>query len=334
MGLIAIAANPASGRDIRRLVSSATVFNNREKQNIMERIILAASQFGDHRFCIMPEKSYFAQKINAHLKEDLKLIPEGMVFCPDLPCSDSQKDTTAFAEYARQQGADVLIVLGGDGTSRAAAKGMMDLPLISISTGTNNVFPEVSEGTAAGIAAAAIAQGIRLDDSCFERCKQIEVSVNGTFCDIALIDAVFSDTVYSGAKAIWSREDISRVMVTQCHPSAIGFSAILGCTLTVSPQDNWGALADCGIGTPNLKVSLAAGTITPVQVTEIKKIPLNESVIYKMEKSGMLALDGEREVKYSSGDEIELCIRRCGPVRVKIARTLEAAQKQGFFVIS
>ena len=41
MGLIAIAANPASGRDIRRLISYATVFNNREKQNIVERVILA-----------------------------------------------------------------------------------------------------------------------------------------------------------------------------------------------------------------------------------------------------------------------------------------------------
>ena len=50
MGLIAIAANPASGRDIRRLVSYATVFNNREKQNIMERVILAAAQMGEHRF--------------------------------------------------------------------------------------------------------------------------------------------------------------------------------------------------------------------------------------------------------------------------------------------
>ena len=29
MGVIAIAANPASGRDIRRLVSHATVYDNR-----------------------------------------------------------------------------------------------------------------------------------------------------------------------------------------------------------------------------------------------------------------------------------------------------------------
>ena len=48
MGLIAVAANPASGRDIRRIVSSATVFNNREKQNIVERMILAATQMGEH----------------------------------------------------------------------------------------------------------------------------------------------------------------------------------------------------------------------------------------------------------------------------------------------
>ncbi len=40
---------------------------------------------------------------------------------------------------------DCLIILGGDGTSRAVAKSINETPIISISTGTNNVYPEMLE---------------------------------------------------------------------------------------------------------------------------------------------------------------------------------------------
>lgn len=43
---IGIIANPASGKDIRRLVSHATVVDNNEKVNIVERIVLAAQKCG------------------------------------------------------------------------------------------------------------------------------------------------------------------------------------------------------------------------------------------------------------------------------------------------
>ncbi|HEY8875633.1 MAG TPA: hypothetical protein VIM32_03140 [Desulfosporosinus sp.] len=35
-----IIANPASGKDIRRLVAHATVFDNQEKVNLIRRILL------------------------------------------------------------------------------------------------------------------------------------------------------------------------------------------------------------------------------------------------------------------------------------------------------
>jgi predicted polyphosphate/ATP-dependent NAD kinase len=40
-GLVGIIANPASGKDIRRLVSHATVVNNNEKVSIVRRLLLA-----------------------------------------------------------------------------------------------------------------------------------------------------------------------------------------------------------------------------------------------------------------------------------------------------
>ena len=46
MASIGIIANPASGKDIRRLVSYATTIDNQEKVNIVKRIVLAAQAMG------------------------------------------------------------------------------------------------------------------------------------------------------------------------------------------------------------------------------------------------------------------------------------------------
>lgn len=46
---IGLIANPASGKDIRRLVAHGTVFDNQEKVNIVRRIILACNAAGVQR---------------------------------------------------------------------------------------------------------------------------------------------------------------------------------------------------------------------------------------------------------------------------------------------
>ena len=101
-----------------------------------------------------------------------------------------------------QMGVGCVVVLGGDGTSRAAAKGIDSVPLLSVSTGTNNVYPTLMEGTVAGMAAASAAL-MPEPYACCIRDKRIEVRVNGRLRDIALIDAVVSDDYFAGARAIW-----------------------------------------------------------------------------------------------------------------------------------
>ena len=46
MSAIGIIANPMSGKDIRRLVSHATVIDNNEKINIIERVVTAHKNGG------------------------------------------------------------------------------------------------------------------------------------------------------------------------------------------------------------------------------------------------------------------------------------------------
>ncbi len=44
--LVGIIANPASGRDIRRLVAYGTVFDNNEKMAIVRRVLLGLEAVG------------------------------------------------------------------------------------------------------------------------------------------------------------------------------------------------------------------------------------------------------------------------------------------------
>ena len=55
MASIGIIANPASGKDIRRLVSYATTIDNQEKVNIVKRIVLAAQAMGVDTVWFMPD---------------------------------------------------------------------------------------------------------------------------------------------------------------------------------------------------------------------------------------------------------------------------------------
>jgi len=334
MALIAIAVNPDSGRDIRRLVSHATVYSNLDKTNTAERIILAASQLGEHRFAIMPDSYHFGYRIIRRLEEDLHFIPTGIVFVADTPRSETAEDTVDFSRWAEEQGAAVLIVLGGDGTCRAAAKGITKTPLISLSTGTNNVFPEMVEGTVAGMAASALADKVADPSNCGSRCKRIEVYLNRELVDIALVDAVFSGYTYIGSKAIWNRDDIQRVVACQCHPATIGFSSLLGSTLTILPDDDFGAAAECVPGEPNVRASLAAGVISPFRLERIQTLPLDNMQIWKMDNAGTLALDGEREVRWDCGDEVGLKIVRNGPIRLDLRKVLVSAQRAGYFRLS
>ena len=226
MSSIGIIANPASGKDIRRLVSYATTIDNQEKVNIVKRIVLAAQAMGVDTVWFMPDTFQIGWAVIEDLSRDEKLTADCRLL--DIPLTATSQDTTAAAAEMERLGVGCVVVLGGDGTSRAVAKGIKKVPLLPLSTGTNNVYPEMLEGTVAGMAAAVAAQ---FSDPaiCCIRDKQIEVTLNGSLTDIALIDAVISDDLCVGSKAIWDASKLQHIFVTRCHPASIGFSTAAGC---------------------------------------------------------------------------------------------------------
>jgi predicted polyphosphate/ATP-dependent NAD kinase len=56
MRKIGIIANPTSGKDIRRLVVQALVVSNREKVNIVKRVLIGAHAVGAREVMIMPDR--------------------------------------------------------------------------------------------------------------------------------------------------------------------------------------------------------------------------------------------------------------------------------------
>ena len=320
-------ANPASGKDIRRLVSYATVIDNLEKVNICKRVVLAAQAMGIQAVYFMMDTFQIGFTVQEDLQREGVLSTEIKIL--DIPYTASADDSTNAAAEMERLGVGCVVVLGGDGTSRAVAKGINSMPILPVSTGTNNVYPVLMEGTVAGMAAAMAA--VLGNHTCCIRDKRIKIFINGEFKDIALIDAVLSDMLYVGSKAIWDTASIQRIVVTRCRPSNIGFSAIPGCIQAVRDTDDYGFVLTTGKSGRFVCAPVAAGMIEKVYVQDAQVQPLGASPAIVAESSGMLALDGEREIKIKKGDNLEFRIERDGPWRVQFHEILEEARKRGFF---
>ena len=329
MSSIGIIANPASGKDIRRLVSHATIIDNHEKINIVKRVVLGAQKLGVDQVYIMPDTYHTGYKALEQLESLNELICKVDVIPMKLQASFH--DTMKAAKMMEEKGVGCLIVMGGDGTSRAVAKVIKQTPIISISTGTNNVYPEMVEGTIAGMAAAVMASGRYPKEEICRKDKKIEIYKNDELIDIALIDAVISKNIVVGSKAIWNLLDIVQVIVSRAHPASIGFSAIVGCKKIISEKDDFGASVDLTLDQYTVIAPIAAGVLEEVHMAEPVILELNEPFVYEAKHNGMIAVDGEREVPFYMGETLVFKITREGPYRLNIKKALKIAQKDGFF---
>ena len=328
MASIGIIANPQSGKDIRRLVSYATTIDNNEKVNICKRIVLAAYGIGIEKAVFMPDTFTMGYSVQYQLEDDK--MPCCDIEVLDFNFEATMADTVQAAAMMEEMGLGCVVVLAGDGTSRAAAKSLKKTPMLSISTGTNNVYPAMMEGTVAGMAAAATALMKDPYSVCIHD-KRIQVFVNGQYRDMALIDAVISDDEFAGAKAIWDPVKMKHIIVSRCHPASIGFSAVPGVYRIVEDTDPFGFAVALGeSGTP-VRAPIAAGILTPMTIRSSRELPLGEPYTVVADRPCMIALDGEREVKLFPGDRADFVISTDGPWRVLPRKAIAFAQQLGMF---
>jgi len=325
MSIVGIIANPASGRDIRRLVAHASVFDNNEKVNILQRAFLAMDAIGVEQVLIMPDYYALGERALDGLK--LSSLRIGML---DTPMTSSEDDSTVAATRFNELNAGAIIVLGGDGTNRVVAKGSGDVPIVSISTGTNNVFSTMVEGTVAGMAAALVANGVVAADQVSYRAKRLELSIDGQFQDIALIDVVTTTDLWVGTRAIWDPGRIQEVVLARAEPGSIGLSSLGSCFRTCGAQDKEGMYLAMGANGTRVLAPLGPGLLTSVNVREHRLVRLGEEVRLA-ENAGTIALDGERSIELYHRPEITVRLTNCGPRVVDIRQCLREAANMGFF---
>lgn len=325
---VGIIPNPASGKDIRRLIAHGSVFDNQEKVHIVRRVLLGLQAAGVDKVVIMPD--YFGIGQRAMDGVQLKMAVEIL----DMTIEANQDDSTRAAGLLRQMGVGSVVTLGGDGTNRAVAKDIGDVPMMAISTGTNNVFPQMIEGTLAGMAAGIVA-GKRLPlEETAQRQLRLEVLRDGQVIDLALVDVVVSDDVFIGSRAIWDMSKVRELVLTRASPGNIGLSSVGGSLFCPRLDQHHGVYIQIGDGTGSAErlvevtAPIAPGLVETLHITAFRLLEVGAAVPLQV-KPSILALDGEREVKVAPNDDIQVALTDRGPYLIDTRRTMDAAARHG-----
>ncbi len=322
MALVGIIANPASGKDIRRLVAHGSVFDNQEKVRIVRRILLGLSEMGVDRICYMPDYYGIVGRASGEIEIDAHVFPL------EFTATGEQEDSTLAAGLMQEQGATCIIVLGGDGTNRAVAKGNGTVPILPVSTGTNNVFPFMVEGTIAGMAAGLLAcERVPLEECSF-RSTKIEVLVEGEVKDLALVDVVVYDDIFTGSKAIWDVGKVSQIFLNRASADSIGLSSIGGQIHCIGPEEPRALYLELGKKGHLVVAAVAPGLIEKVFVRYQRVIETGEEIEIRSAPC-VLGLDGERDFEVEPGRRTTMRVAEDGPRVVDVARTMRAAMQTG-----
>ncbi len=333
---VGIIANPVSARDIRRVIANASNLQIAERVSIVLRLMSTLKSLGVGRVLVMPDKAGIRALLNRHLQRerpDADLFPA--VEFLDMDVTSTVEDTFTAARLMRRRGVRALIVLGGDGTHRAVVREVADVPIAGLSTGTNNAFPELREPTLVAMAVALHATGRIPAEHALAWNKLLEVSIDGpdgSRRDIALVDAVISTERCIGARAVWKTDQLTAAYLTFADPTAIGLSAIGGLLMPVDRREPRGlAVQLAGDGHAkrlDLRAPIAPGMLLDVPISSWTAMPPDEPFEVR-HAGGIVALDGERELPFDSGERVRLTLRVNAFPTVDIPRSLHFAARQG-----
>ena len=332
MATVGIIANPAASKDIRRLVAQGRVVPDWEKVNTIRRALIGLQSTEVERVVAMPDSGNLCRRAadDSSIGIPLEMLPMSPLY--------TEGDTTRAAAMMAEMGVGCLITLGGDGTNRAVAMGTNQIPVVAISTGTNNIFPVMVEGTLAGIAAGLVASGrLSVADAAVVS-KTLHILVNGEFRELALVDVAISRERYVATRAIWDLHTVYEVFLTRAEPAGIGLSSIGGRLHPLSLGDVGGlryrlAGRDDGENPATTVIApVAPGMVEPAVIAEWQM--LEEGVPVQLEQRYCtVALDGERSLVLTPEDAVEIVLARDGPPVVQAQRALLRASQLGLFSI-
>jgi predicted polyphosphate/ATP-dependent NAD kinase len=332
---VGVIANPASGRDVRRLVAGASVFDNAEKGAMAYRLMVGLGAAGVERVVMMPAGSGLSEALRRMLRSRAGTagveLPELEVL--DMRLRGTAEDTAAAVAAMVERSVRAIAVLGGDGTNRVVAGACGDVPLCPLSTGTNNAFPELREATVAGLATGFVVTG-RVGEAALRREKILRVAVNGAERDCALVDVARTREPWVGARALWRPGTIAEAVVAFGEPHAVGLSSLAGLLDPAPRAADHGLhliLADPARAALAVEAPLAPGLVATVGIARHRRVACGETVALTP-GTGSLALDGERELELAEEDAVEVTLAREGPLVVDVEAVMAEAAARGLLV--
>jgi hypothetical protein len=324
-GPIGILANPASGKDVRRLVARASVFDNQEKCAIVRRALVGAINAGARDFVYMNDSHGIAA---AAIGEFPNLRAEAV----EAPQTSSSLDTERAAASMQSADCAAVLILGGDGTSRAFVRGWRNAPLLPLSTGTNNVFPRFAEATVAGAAVGLVASGVVALPEVAQTAKVIDVEIEDEDGDMALIDAVVTTERFIGARALLEGDALRLAMLTRAEAAAVGMTSLGGLLQPMDETTDAGLVLTLGgEHGRTLRAPIAPGYYQDIVVADVREVPFAEPV--GVTGPCVLAFDGERERTLKAGQRATLSISRTGPSVLDVSQTLRLGACRGAFLL-
>jgi predicted polyphosphate/ATP-dependent NAD kinase len=304
---VGLVANPVSGHDLRRLISGASIATNVEKVNVVRRLLSLGI-----------ERALDQHRVDRDGEWPVvELVP--------IDVQQTVEDSRAATSTMIGAGVGAIVVLGGDGTARAVASVAGDVPLLALSTGTNNAFGVTIDATVAGIAVGLVAVGTcSIADGC-RRAKRLDVRV-GDDVDLALVDVAVVDAPGVGARAIWDPSALREVVVTIAEPGSVGLSAIAAAAAPCARDDVVGRHLVFGRNGRQVLAPIAPGLVRTVGLASVRTLVPDETLVLRS-TSGVLALDGERE-KVLDGVPPTVMLRSDGPVVIDVPTVLDLAAQR------
>jgi len=182
----------------------------------------------------------------------------------------------------------------------------------------------------AGLAAGLVARSlVPLEESTFSSTK-LEVKLNGSVVDLALVDVAVCDDLFVASKAIWDMQKVSQIFLNRAEPANIGLSSIGGQLYPVAADQPQCLCLELGSPGRMVQAPVAPGIIEKVFIRKQRVMNVGEDVEIETLPS-VLALDGEREVEVRKGQRAAICLAKDGPVVVDIDRTMAAAMRRRIF---
>ncbi|AGB36721.1 NAD(+)/NADH kinase [Natronococcus occultus] len=332
MDRVGLVVNPAAGRDIRRLTGGASVVDDYAKRRVADCVLEGLTAVADPLAVrLMPDRSGIADHVLEEAPDELEAA------ALEMSVENTAADTRRAAAQFRKQGVGAVVVLGGDGTTRDVASEIGSVPVVAVSTGTNNVVPSAVDGTVAGVAAALLATDVVPAADVTERHGVVEARAetpNGERNLSALAAAEVSSRSFIGSRALLDPGDLRGGVVSRAHPGDIGLPAVAGALEPVAPAAPGGValrLTDPEDAPRTARATLAPGVVATVGIESCERVEPDDPVRFEV-PDGVVGADGERELELTD-TTVEFRVRADGPRLVDVDAVLAAGSEAGAFVI-